>query len=47
MWKQTRKYSSLFTKPFGIPINRDVGRGEEFAAALHLLFTHILLHINA
>ena len=30
----------LFTKPFGIPINRDVGRGEEFAAALHPLFTH-------
>ena len=21
MWKQTRKYSSLFTKPSGIPIN--------------------------
>jgi len=35
MWKQTRKYSSLFTKPSGIPINREVDGGEEFAAALH------------
>ena len=39
MWKQTRKYSSLFTLPLETPINRAVGGGEEFAAALHPLFT--------
>ena len=44
MWKQTRKYSSLFTKPSGIPINREVSGGEEFTAALHPLFTTLHLY---
>jgi hypothetical protein len=38
------KYSSLFTNPSGIPINRAVGGGEEFSEALHPLFT--TLHLN-
>jgi len=38
------KYSSLFTKPSGIPINRAVGEDEEFSEALHPLFT--TLHLN-
>ena len=29
----------LFTLPLETPINREVGGGEEFAAALHPLFT--------
>ena len=39
MWKQTRKYSSLFTKPSGIPINREVDGGEEWVKSGWWLFT--------
>lgn len=36
MWKQTRKYSSLFTKPSGIPINRAIAE----VKSSQQLFTH-------
>ena len=39
MWKQTRKYFSLFTKPSGIPINREVDGGEEVGEELLMTFT--------